>query len=253
VSTENPLLNAGICRVDRATAPVLSEFFRTPPRTPSPAMTSNIPSPSEFPVASDVTYHNLFDDCDADIILQSKDGILFRVPSTVLQKTSTFFRSMLSLPQGSQSPRLANLTLPLDEEAWIVEPVLRMVCGLPIIIDEVLDSFDTVEPILHCCDKYGMGGPLSIIQSAITRPRLLENPLRLYKLACRYDWPEAKLAGWLCLKYDISHPDTIMRLGGLDLSAYSRLMDLALRRREKFEESLNDPQKFQGSRFVTSD
>jgi len=185
------------------------------------------PSPDPS-IAPDATYHELFNDL-------------------TLRRTSTFFRSMLSLPQGSQSPKHPSHAIPLDEEAWIVEASLRMACGLPIIIADVLDSFDAVEPVLHFCDKYGMWGPMSIIQSAITRPRLLEDPLRLYKLACRYGWPEAKMAGWLCLKYDIGHPEIILRLRGLDLSDYSCLMDLARRRRDKFEEFLNDPLRFQGS------
>jgi len=135
----------------------------------------------------------------------------------------------------------------MDEEEWVMEASLRICCGMPIQIEH-LRSFDTIEPLLHFCDKYGMTGPISIIQAAITCPELISDPLRLYKLACRYSWkPEMQLSARLALKFDFTHSDVISRLNGIDFADFARLLGLVRRRRDMFESRLNSHEDFNGS------
>ena len=49
-------------------------------------------------------YHPLFS-FDADVVLRSRDGVLFRVPSMTLKMTSSWFRTMFTLPQATPPPR----------------------------------------------------------------------------------------------------------------------------------------------------
>ena len=96
-----------------------------------------------------------------------------------------------------------------------------------------------------------MTGPISIIQAAITCPELISDPLRLYKLACRYSWkPEMQLSARLALKFDFTHPDVIGRLNGIDFADFARLLGLVRRRRDMFESRLNSHEDFNGSRYV---
>src|SRR6266851_6560510 len=134
-------------------------------------------------------FHPLFS-FDADVVLGSRDGVLFRVPSTTLKMTSAWFRTMFTLPQGSppssrsQSQRdtFANTAatgpstaapaadteiISLDEDARTLEPLLRMICGLEI---STLDTWDAVEPVLYAAEKYEMPGPASIVRALLRTP-----------------------------------------------------------------------------------
>src|SRR5258708_31380324 len=96
-------------------------------------------------------YHPMFS-FESDVVLCSRDGILFRVPSTTLRMTSSWFRAMFTLPQGANpstsssasppvglSPPVDSEVIALDEDARTLEPLLRMVCGLEI---ATLDTWD---------------------------------------------------------------------------------------------------------------
>jgi hypothetical protein len=195
-------------------------------------------------------YHPLFS-FESDVVLCSRDGILFRVPSTTLKMTSSWFRAMFTLPQStstSASPPTRNSGLnpptdseviALDEDARTLEPLLRMVCGLEI---AALDTWDAVEPVLYAAEKYDMPGPASIVRALLRTPTFSDAPLRLYAAACHFGWTDdARAASTRSLVLDLhapAHRAALLRLRTADLLA---LFELHHTRRAQFRARLAEP------------
>src|SRR6266702_2842698 len=195
-------------------------------------------------------YHPLFS-FESDVVLASRDGILFRVPSTTLKMTSSWFRAMFTLPQGSAPSPSASppsrtsgaLTdsevISLDEDARTLEPLLRMVCGLEI---ATLDTWDAVEPVLYAAEKYDMPGPASIVRALLRTPVFADAPLRLYAAACHFGWADdARAASTRSLVLDLRapvHRAALLRLRTADLLA---LFELHHTRRAQFRARLAEP------------
>lgn len=197
-------------------------------------------------------YHPLFS-FDADVVLSSRDGVLFCVPSMTLKMTSSWFRTMFTLPQGSPpaSSRSHNRnqrdtsTVPtdteiigLDEDSSTLEPLLRMICGLEI---PTLDTWDAVDPVLYAAEKYDMPGPASIMRALLRAPTFTDAPLRLYASACHFGWAEdARAASTRSLTlnlYDSVHKPSLLRLRTADLYA---LFALHHERRVQFRARIAD-------------
>jgi len=203
-------------------------------------MQSDIQEPAS---PSDSPYHPLFCMEDADVILSSCDGVLFRVPSATLKMTSSWFRTMFKLPQPSTSlnppVRSSPDTITLSEDSTTLENLLRMVCGLVI---PTLSSWDAVEPILYAAEKYDMPGPHSIVRALAHTPAFLDEPLRLFAAACRYDWPEeARLAATMSLALDLADPQHRPDLLKLKTAALLALQDLHRTRLASFRARLSQP------------
>lgn len=181
----------------------------------------------------DSKYHPLFS-FDADVVLGSRDGVLFCVPSMTLKMTSAWFRTMFTLPQGSppSSSRSHNGNqrdapvssdteiIGLDEDASTLEALFRMICGLEI---PMLDTWDAVEPVLYAAEKYDMPGPASILRALLRTPTFVDAPLRLYAAACHFGWGEdARAASTRSLTlnlFDPVHRPSLLRLRTADLYA----------------------------------
>lgn len=185
-------------------------------------------------------YHPLFSGPDGDVVLGSKDGILFRLHSYTLKTTSGWFRAMYSLPQ--QSTSLLDQppdTIYVDEDSSTLEGLLRMVSGLSI---PKLDSYDTIEPILHAAEKYDMPGPMSVVRALLSTPALLSDPLRLYAITCRYGWQdEACMASRATLTLNLHAPEHRLTLQKLGTDALLNLFSLHRTRREALRRRLDDP------------
>jgi hypothetical protein len=184
-------------------------------------------------------FHPLFCSPDADIILGAKGGPLFRVHSYTLKTTSGWFRTMFTLPQSAPSPDAPIDVIYVDEDADTLEPLLRMVCGLPIL---PLDSYDVIDSLLHAAEKYDMQGPMSIIRMLTMTPPLLDHPLRQYSTACRYGWEkEAKFASTQTLSYNLHDAEHRPFLQSLGTDAILNLFDLHRARREGLRQRLDHP------------
>jgi len=197
---------------------------------------------------------------DADVVLGSRDGVLFRVPSTTLRMTSAWFRTMFTLPQGSPpaSSRLRNnhqrdingdastptLTsdvevIGLAEDACTLESLLRMICGLEI---PTLDTWDAVEPVLYAAEKYEMPGPASIVRALLRTPVFADEPLRLYAAACHFGWAEdVRTASTRSLSVDLHHSSNRTALLRLRTADLLTLFDLHHARREQFRLRIAQP------------
>lgn len=195
-------------------------------------------------------FHPLFS-FEADVVLGSRDGVLFRVPSTTLKMTSAWFRTMFTLPQGSPptssrsrdiKPRDTDAdteVISLDEDSHTLEPLLRMICGLEI---SALDTWDAVEPVLYAAEKYEMPGPASIVRALLRTPAFSDEPLRLYAAACHFGWAEdARTASTRSLSvnlYDPKNRPALLRLRTADLLA---LFELHHERRKQFRQRIAEP------------
>ncbi|KAJ6606913.1 hypothetical protein B0H10DRAFT_1956714 [Mycena sp. CBHHK59/15] len=129
--------------------------------------------------------HPAFSDKSADVVLQSVEGTMYRVHAFTLRNTSGFFRTMLSLPQTSESK--VHHEIPVGEKDAVLERVLRMMCGLEI---PRWTSFNELESTLDLIEKWDAPGPLSIVRTAITSPLFANEPLRVYVLATHFGWEE---------------------------------------------------------------
>ena len=143
-------------------------------------------------------------------------------------------RAVLS-DQESRSPE----TIFVDEDSSTLEGLLRIVSGLSI---PKLDSYDTIEPLLHAAEKYDMPGPMSIVRALLATPPLLSDPLRLYAIACRYGWEaEALMASRATLTLNLHAPEHRPTLQKLGTDAILSLFALHHGRREALRRRLDDP------------
>lgn len=111
-----------------------------------------------------------FDKPGADIILRTCDGVGFRVYSHVLILASSFFETMLSLPQSqSQTEDSESIdgcpVIPVPEDSETLETVLR-IC-YPIDQDDPSRSLIQIEKALKAALKYDMGMPVKVLQKEL--------------------------------------------------------------------------------------
>ncbi|TFK44501.1 hypothetical protein BDQ12DRAFT_21473 [Crucibulum laeve] len=184
--------------------------------------------------------HPDFTEENADVVLAANGGNrLFRVHSIHLKKVSGFFRAMYTLPQSSAPTKIQ--TVYLDEDAETLDRLLCMVSGLPL---PPIESYDMIDAILYAAEKYDMPGPPSIVRVLVMTPPFLEDPLRLYGVACRYGWDkEAKFASTRTLSYNLYDPSLRPALQRLSSNALLNLIILHRSRREGLRKCL-DTQPF---------
>lgn len=223
----------------------------------APSYSKAIPVHVAAPIRSQ-KYHPDFSLPDADIILRSLEGTLYRVHSYTLRTTSGLFYTMFNLPQpmkiaehdvrGSRGLRLEEI--PIYEPDFVLERILRLICGLPV---PPWESYDVLECVLTVAEKWDTPGPITIIRAALTSPQFLDSdPLRLYAIATHFEWKEeAKIASKKTLKLDLHDASYAPMLEGLASKDLLSLLNLHRRRRDKFKELLDSPERFAaGNRFV---
>ncbi|KDR75319.1 hypothetical protein GALMADRAFT_249346 [Galerina marginata CBS 339.88] len=195
----------------------------------------NFIRPTSSPITS-LKYHPDFSSPDGNVILAAKDAkMYFRVHSHTLRTTSGFFRTMYSLPQSTATPDI----MYLDEDADVLEHVLRMVCGLPF---AEISSHDFFDSLLYAAEKYDMPGPMSLMRMYLLMPTLAGNPIRLYAVARRYEWQqEAKLLSTRTLSLNLYDKNHHTSLRTLSTDALLDLFLLHRARREGLRECLDGP------------
>ncbi|KZP08450.1 hypothetical protein FIBSPDRAFT_1052417 [Athelia psychrophila] len=201
-----------------------------------PVMQAEIPTSVQ--AQESTHFHPLFSSPDGDVILGAKGGsLLFRTHSFTLKTASGWFRTMFSLPQKS-TPMTSDI-LYMDEDSAILEGILRMSCGLPVVLPT---TYDMVDALLYAAEKYDMPGPMSIIRMSVMTPTLLDQPLRLYAVACRYGWEEeAKFASAETLTTNLYSEEYRPALQSLSTTALLDLFALHRDRREILRKRLDEP------------
>ncbi|KAJ7209591.1 hypothetical protein GGX14DRAFT_452110 [Mycena pura] len=177
-------------------------------------------------------FHPSFSSSDGDIVLAAKGGnLFFRLHSFVLKTTSSWFRTMLSLPQGQSALEV----IYMDEEEgthppYTLDLLLRMVSGLPLL---PVADYDVVDKILFAAEKYDMPGPVSTMRLLVMTPPFLDQPFRLYTVACRYGWEaEARFASTQTLEHCLHDPEVRPLLQRLSTDALLNLYALHHSRKE---------------------
>lgn len=165
--------------------------------------------------------------------------------SLVLRTTSGFFRPMLSLIDGggsSSDPSSEASPIGLEENDGVIERLFTMISGMEV---SQWDSLDEIEDVLHAAEKYDTPGPISTIRSAITSPRFMADPLRVYAIAARYQWEEAlQHAAEACLSIAIHQQQYIPALKRIPTDDLLRLIDLRRERRDAFIHAINNETLF---------
>ena len=199
------------------------------------------------PLAAESTpelrFHPDFDDMTDDVVLESSDGVHFRIHSVILRKASTVFSDMLAIPGPPGLPNSSTpASVPLPESSDILERGLRLISSSPIPSD-TFSTIASIEESAKFCDKYGMHGGLSILRIVAASVQYrLDEPLTLYKLACAYEWDDiVEKTALYCIQDDPSSPIIYEVLRGLRINDYLRLISLAYRRRVAFDGALYRP------------
>ncbi|KAJ7452903.1 hypothetical protein FB451DRAFT_1521025 [Mycena latifolia] len=186
-------------------------------------------------------YHSAFSSAEADIVLESSDGILYRIDSYTLRTTSGLFSTILSLPapKGGHSAE----PIALHEPAAAAEPLLRLMCGLN---TPPWRSFDELESILLLAERWDAPGPITYLRTALDAPKwAVAHPLRLYALATHFGWrAEAQRASTATLSLDLFAPAHADALGRLPAPALLALLHLHRARRDTLRTLLNSPDRF---------
>ncbi|KAF8344413.1 hypothetical protein F5887DRAFT_918204 [Amanita rubescens] len=132
------------------------------------------------------SYHPRFSSPEADIILRSTEGILFRVHSYVLRATSGLFQTIFSLPQPKASVPLKEerggstyeagssstaVTIPIYEPTLLLSYILPLVTGKapPQPLHSL--SLPMLTRLLFLAEKWDTPGPISQIRSVINGSR----------------------------------------------------------------------------------
>ncbi|KAK0479812.1 hypothetical protein EDD18DRAFT_1206869 [Armillaria luteobubalina] len=177
-------------------------------------------------------YHPTFNSPDADAILSSLDGALYRLPSSVLRRTTTFFASPSFTFEPNSKP------IPIHEHDSVLERLLQILSGLAI---PPWCTFDDLEGVLSLAGTWDARGVVEVVRASITAPMFLREPLRVYAIATRFGWDEeAELASRHMLDlslHDEQHQEALQRI---PTRALVKLFKFHWKRRDEFRVGMQD-------------
>ncbi|KAJ7107002.1 hypothetical protein C8R44DRAFT_805089 [Mycena epipterygia] len=185
-------------------------------------------------------YHPAFSS-EADIVLQSAEGTLYRIHSYTLRTTSGLFRTMLSLPPPTGGHMAEPIAI--HEPDAVADPLLRLMCGLA---TDPWHSYDQLESVVFLAEKWDAPGPLAAVRTALSGHRwLTAAPLRIYALAAHFGWrAELALASKHTLALDLFTPVHAETLSSLPPAALLALLRLHRGRRDALRTALDSPERF---------
>ncbi|KAM5535397.1 hypothetical protein V8D89_010919, partial [Ganoderma adspersum] len=164
----------------------------------------------------------------ADVVLVSKDDVLFPISSTTLSRTSSWFRAMFTLPQDTEQASRAE-PIAVSESSQVLGQLLSMISGISL---PPLDNIDDLEPLVYAAEKYEMAMASAVLRFALGR-LIPSSPITVYGIACRMTWEdEAKAAVSRTLEMDIMSEDNAVVLGRLEATHLIKLLLLHERRRK---------------------
>ncbi|KLO06523.1 hypothetical protein SCHPADRAFT_687492 [Schizopora paradoxa] len=137
-------------------------------------------------------YHSDFKD-EGDLILISRDEVLFRVHSAILTAASSVFGSMLEIPRDADE-QAANTPIPLTEDAVTLTFILRCIC--PHVALPFRDCLTHTElcDIAEAADKYDVPRALDLLHKFVhfqwDALSAQAQSIQIYALACRFKWDD---------------------------------------------------------------
>jgi len=100
---------------------------------------------------------------NADVILQSSDGVHFHVHKSILSMSSPFFHDMLSVPQPADSELVDGLLVVyLTEDAEVLHNLVTLLYPIPFVTP---DDYDKALTLLSASHKYDMAAVQSSIRA----------------------------------------------------------------------------------------
>ncbi|KAF8625532.1 hypothetical protein AX17_006820, partial [Amanita inopinata Kibby_2008] len=112
------------------------------------------------------TYHPLFSSPEADIVLRSLEGTLFRVHSYILRTTSGLFRTVFTLPQPPTQSKDSTI-ISIYEPSQLLCLLLPLLSGQPTTPPLTSLSLNTIIRLLFLAEKWDTPGPISYIRNII--------------------------------------------------------------------------------------
>ncbi|KAK0185339.1 hypothetical protein F5146DRAFT_203138 [Armillaria mellea] len=172
------------------------------------------------------TYHPTFNTPNADAVLSSLDGTLYRLPSSVLRRATTFFASRSFAFEPNSNP------IPIHEHDVVLERLLRIISGLAI---PPWRTFDDLEGVLSLAETWGARGAVDVVRASIMAPMFLGEPLRVYGIATRFGWEEeAELASKHTLSLSLHEEQHQEALRRISTRSLVKLFKFHRKRRDEF-------------------
>ncbi|KAH8111728.1 hypothetical protein DFH11DRAFT_1611518 [Phellopilus nigrolimitatus] len=187
--------------------------------------TSPTPAPSE---EVRIEYNEFYNDPDADITLQSSDGVRFKVHSLILRLSSDVFGGMIAMPQGPASDPTEDI-VQLSEDGFIVLCLLDSIYPRRPRPKLALRPLSFVSCFAAVADKYD-------ILDVTTRIREL---IQKYVLASRHGWSsEARFISQFVRPPDTEDSQQRAVLESMDTASLLNLISLHRRRHNMINQAL---------------
>ncbi|KAF8273061.1 hypothetical protein EI94DRAFT_1655065 [Lactarius quietus] len=136
-----------------------------------------------------------FDDADADAILRSSNQVDFHVYRTILSKSSSFFKSMFSLPQPDATSVSEKLpVIDLAENSKTIEVLLTSIYPIVSVDTEPL-SLDDMINLLVAARKYDMAAASQGLNQKFAVSKVVQDkPVEAFYAAYSHELGEAARA-----------------------------------------------------------
>jgi len=177
-------------------------------------------------------YHSSFNSEHADLVLQSKDGIKFRVHSQILRVASTVFNDMLSVKRDESET--ASSPILLEESALVLSTILDLIYPQHVLPASAALTAHLIYDAGLAARKYDIDAVVDSLQNCLYTREVMQ-PLSLlqkFGVARRLGWDEvAKRASTDTLAMDLSTRAAQKALATLDTSSVLAFQGLRHRRK----------------------
>ncbi len=170
--------------------------------------------------------HSFFQAPNADVILQSSDGVLYHNFRWILAEASPVLRDTLGPPPAPPVFPESPQRIVLPEPASTLEPLLRLI--YPVAPQPEFTCLLTLKAVLAAALKYEVALALNTLRRALVSPNFLENEtLRVYAIACRFGLDdEAKIISRATLAIALLDEPLCEELKTISAYDYCRLLNL---------------------------
>lgn len=226
-----------IANVIQVTSTMAELSTRNPSASSSTSNSNNSTNGNGTNASTPVPYHPAYSSVDADIVLQSSDGVRFRVHTFIMRLASEFFRTMLDIPQdpyatGNGPP------ISMEEHSSTIEAMLDII--YPNRAVPRISSFQMASSLLGVAEKYDIQSIRNTVWTLVTDPPFRCGALETFVLACRYgSEKEAKAASTATLEIDLYAPESLKVLETLDHASHLKLRNLHTTRRQMLLKAMN--------------
>jgi len=178
-------------------------------------------------MASLFSPHPHFDFADADIAILSGEGdpTKFCLHRCILMAASPFFKDMFSLPQSTLLQRKDVPEVPVSEHANTLALLFQFLYPFK---NPEIETLDDLVLVLDAALKYDFTAVIENLKTLLISPCFLEFfPLRVYAIACRYEFEEeARVASRYTLHENILDGQLSDDLKYITAYSYHRLLEL---------------------------